>query len=170
LLNDIASLANGADRIFSFAEVKGHPTNSMHAPFVIRIDEFFEKRDRRALQEVIEASADRYFQGTALGAFDGILKAVDLPGDIKQAVLLLSAGGKQIGCVVNTIAITELGDALDQRIIAYGTAHYEKHSGPPIRLDIRKLDIVRPGKGLHRWRGAFDIRTDAHDRSGWDRK
>jgi hypothetical protein len=168
LINDIASLTKGAGRAFSFAEVKGEPMSPTEAPAIIRIDEFLENRARRILRDAIAAGAAMYFQGTAFGSFDGVLKAVDLRGDMKKAVLLLSAGGNPVECIVNIVAVTELGDALDQRVIAYGVAHYERHSGLPVRLDIRKIEIVKKGDGLGRWRGAFDVPPDAHDKSGWD--
>lgn len=173
LVSDIASLTKGAGRTFQFAEIKGEPAVAGSAT-VIRIDEFLENRARRVLQEVLadedaEKADVRYFEGNAFGSFDGILKAIDLRGDLKKAALILSAGGKEIECIVNTVAINDLGDALDRRVIAYGMAHYERHSGLPVRIDVRKLEIVRDGQGLSRWRGAFDIPPDAHDRGGWDR-
>jgi hypothetical protein len=100
---------------------------------------------------------------------DGVLKAVDLRGEMQKAVLLLSAGGKQIECIVNTVQVTQLGDALDKRIIAYGLAHYDRKSGLPARLDVRDIKVIHDGEGLGRWRGTFDIPQPDRDRSGWNR-
>jgi hypothetical protein len=171
LVRDIAILPKGAGHTFSFAEVKGESTSSTSAPTVIRIDEFLESRAKRILREVSESDPKprQFFEGTAYGSFDGLLKAVDLRGDMKKAVLLLSAGGKPIECIVNAITVPELGDALDQRVLAYGLAHYARASGLPVRVDVRKLEVLKDGQGLDKWRGHFSIPADARDAAGWER-
>jgi hypothetical protein len=165
IVQDIASLSRGAGKSFSFAEVKASEST------VIRIDEFLEMRARRVLNDVARqvASLAGTFEGAVFCSFEGVLKAVDLRGDMKKAVLLLSAGDRQIECVVNALKVTRLGEALDKRVTASGTAYYERNSGLPVRLDVRDLTITPPGSGLTRWRGAFDIPTEDRDRDGWDR-
>ena len=171
IVQDIASLPKGAGHTFSFAEVKGTPANDDTTPTITRIDEFLENRARRVLQDVISGTpaSMRSFEGTAYSSFDGVLKAVDLRGEMQKAVLLLSAGGKPIECIVNTVEVTKLGDALDQRVIVYGLAHYDRNSGLPARLDVRDMQIIKEGNGLSRWKGAFDIPPNDYDRNGWNR-
>ena len=103
------------------------------------------------------------------GSFDGVLMAVDLRGDMQKAALKLSAGGKEIECIVNAVAVSQLGDALDERVNAYGLAHDERTSGLPDRLDVRDLKIIPESSALNRWRGAFEMPADDRDQSGWDR-
>jgi len=172
IVQDIATLPKGAGRTFSFAEIRGTPITPESAPTIIRIDEFLERRAKRVLQAAIAERTSRSatFDGTALSSFDGVLKAVDLRGVMQKAVLLLSAGGKPIECIVNTIEVTELGDALDRRVIVYGLAHYDRGSGLPTRLDVRRMEVLQEGATLSRWRGAFDIPPVNYDRDGWDRQ
>jgi hypothetical protein len=171
VIEDIASLPKGVGRTFAFAEVKGMPSNDDIAPTIIRVDEFLEGRAKHVLQDVTSGAPSlmRAFEGTAFSSFDGILKAVDLRGDMQKAFLLLSAGGKPIECIVNTIEVGELGGALDKRVIVYGLAHYDRKSGLPSRLDVRRMQIIGEGDGLRRWRGCFDIPLSDHDRDGWNR-
>ena len=99
------------------------------------------------------------FKGIAYGSFDGVLKVVDLRGDIRRAVLILTAGGKQIECTVNALTVDALKTALDSRVVVYGRAHYGGSSGLPDRLDVTSASPVHAPQGAHltRWRGAFNI-------------
>lgn len=105
----------------------------------------------------------------AFGSYNGVLKAVDLRGVTQKAVLVLAAGGKQIECVVNTLAVSTLRDALDRRVAVSGRAHYEAGCGLPTRLDVMDVRILpnREDADLARWRGAFAIPAGASEEDAW---
>lgn len=169
LVKEVLALNKGVGHTFAFGEIKSN------ADFAIRVDEFLASR-AEAVYEFVSAeesgaphSTGEGFAGVALASFDGVLKAVDLRGITQKAALVLTAGGKQIECVVNTLAVSKLRDALDRRVIAFGRAHYEGASGLPIRLDVRDIRVLpeRANADLARWRGQFRIPVDAPEADAW---
>ncbi len=128
IVQNIIALARGAGKTFSFTEIKTADLS------VVRIDKYLETRASRILQEVAQQDAPTGagYDGLAFGSFDGTFKAVDLRGDMKRVVLILNVGGKSIDCIVNALKVTQLGDALDTRVEAFGVAHYERGFGLPV--------------------------------------
>lgn len=165
LVRDIAALNTGVGHTFAFGEVK---TNRN---LVIRIDDYLAKRARGVLAEIGagERQPTALFSGIAFGSYDGVLKAVDLRGDVQKAALVLTAGGREIECIVNTVAVARLGEALDRRVVVSGRAHYDGVSQLPVRLDIQDLKLVKARReaDLARWRGSFDM-TEASQDDGWN--
>jgi hypothetical protein len=156
LLKSIDSLNRGSGHSFAFGELKSS------TGIVIRIDDYL---GRIARSLVSEAEAEKrarpvQYSGMAFAFFDGVLKLVDLRGDLWRGVLVLTAGGKQIECTVNALAIPDIRDALDHRVTVYGRAHYSGASGLPERLEITSAKPVREptAANLARWRGAFNLR------------
>ena len=163
VVNQISKLNSGVGRTFDFGVVKSTEGK------VIRIDEFLERRARRVLSDIDAGPriVAGVFAGVVYASFDGTLKAVDLRGDGQKAVLQLTAGGREIECIVNAIAVPDLGNALDKRVVVYGTAHYERGHGLPVRIDVRAVQPVAQGAGLSRWQGAFESATTQTASTGW---
>lgn len=157
LLNDIVSLNRGAGHSFAFGELKSNLGQ------LIRIDDYLARTVEsliieRATADQVAEIAERSFSGIAYGSYDGVLKAVDLRGDVKKGKLVLTAGGREIECTLNALTTPELQTALDSRVMAYGRAHYEKSSGLPVRLDVTKAEpVVAQPSNLAGWKGAFKI-------------
>ncbi|MDK2741315.1 MAG: hypothetical protein NDI90_00235 [Nitrospira sp. BO4] len=162
VLPTLRRLSSGANKHFSHIEIYVDEDEAT----AVRVDEFFYKQVEVAESDVealSEASKKRLFSGTAHSTFDGILKAVDLRGSVKQAKLVLTAGEIEIDCVCNDIEVPELGHSLDKRVRASGIAHYDGTTPLPSRLDIKKVQPIKAGADLSRWRGAFKVSSDAED-------
>ncbi|MGZ4965097.1 MAG: hypothetical protein ACXWC8_21290 [Limisphaerales bacterium] len=159
VLRKIRALGKGAGRSFSHAELALGDRDKN----VIRIDEFFERQGTNLVNALVadeSVAADRHYKGRVFGSFDGVLKAVDLRGDVKRASLFLTAGGVEIDCVVNAIEVENLGENLDKRVTVEGLAFYDGESQMPARIDIRSIAPVRSKPDLVRWAGRFQIRPD----------
>ncbi len=157
LLKDIAALNTGVGHSFSFGEFKSN------RGLLIRIDGQLASAANaivRARETALLTRPGRVrFSGEAYAYFDGVLKLVDLLGETQKAVLVLTAGGKQIDCGVDNLSVDQLRAALDRRVVAYGRAHYGPSSGIPERLEVTKAEPVRgfAEADLARWRGSFDL-------------
>jgi hypothetical protein len=158
LIDNVVKLNRGAGHSFAFGELKST------AGQLVRLDSYLGNTASSLLTEIanenkVAPEPERGFTGFAYGSFDGVLKAVDLRGEVKQGKLILTAGGKEIECTLNNLSSDELRIALDTRVMAYGRAHYDGTSGLPVRLDIAKADPVGTSHvaDLSRWGGAFAI-------------
>ena len=109
--------------------------------------------------EQLAAPVQPRYQGVAIASFDGVLKLVNLLGQTQRAVLVLTAGGRQIDCGVDSLSVDQLRAALNRRVMAYGRAHYSSDCGLPHRLEVTKADPVKSFEeaDLARWRGSFDM-------------
>ena len=141
LLRDIAALNTGAGHSFAFGEFKSN------RGLLVRIDGQLARSATSIIIareiELLAVVGRPRFKGVAFASFDGVLKMVDLLGETKKAVLVLTAGGKQIDCGVDSLSVEQLRAALDRRVMAYGRAHYGPDSGMPKRLDVTKAEPVR---------------------------
>jgi hypothetical protein len=107
------------------------------------------------------------YKGVAHGAFDGELQVLDVLGGHSRAVLVLTAGGKQVRCVVANAPEEEVRAAWKRRCIVHGIAHYNGESGLPEEIDIRSIVPVRQdAPPFSNWRGAFEIPIPDDD--GWN--
>ncbi len=119
-----------------------------------------EKADRVLADIKRGDTTNLAFEGVAYGAFDGVLKAVDLQPETKRAVLWLSAGNMPVQCNITGLGIEDVRKALDQRAEVYGLAHYDGKLGLPMLLDIQRLEIIGEGRGLSGWRAAFEFPSE----------
>ncbi|MDH6268410.1 hypothetical protein M2360_003815 [Rhizobium sp. SG_E_25_P2] len=154
LVKTIADLGNGSGKTFSHAELGA----SDDAQNVIRIDQFFDKKADRALEDLNRNSASAgIFRGTALGTFDGTLKEVDLRGTVASAKLILNLGDKEIDCTCNSVTVQNLKEALDNRVTVSALAYYNGNDRLPEQIEIKKIKLLGSGSGLRRWRGQFNL-------------
>ncbi len=165
LLREIASLNQGVGRSFDFGVFKSTSGT------VIRIDDYLAKAAGQIVAEVetVKFSRPNRFSGIAFGYFEGILKLVDLRGDLWKGALILSAGGKQVECTVGALSDEELGKVLNRRVAVYGKAHYDGSSGLPERIEVSSAKPLpdRATATLSRWRGAFRP-LGADPSEGWN--
>lgn len=164
LIDGIVALNKGAGHSFAFGELKS--TSGQ----LVRLDDYLGRTASALLKEIanekkLAPEPERSFSGIAYGSFDGVLKAVDLRGEVKTGKLILTAGGREIECTLNNLNSDERRAALDSRVMAYGRAHYDGSLGLPVRLDITKADpvAVREFADLTRWGGAFAIPESASE-------
>lgn len=153
LVEPIARLNEGVGDVFAFGEVK------TAGGIVVQIDKFLAERAQAVLADIEreERGQQTFFSGSAHTSFDGILKAVDLRGDHKKAILILTAGGIQIDCGVDRLDVEQLRAVLDRRATVYGLAKYEPTNPLPTYFEVFDVAIVPDGVGLNRWRGAFNV-------------
>lgn len=140
----INQLTSGAETRYGFAEIR---TGNE----VIRIDDFLRKRALAAKRDTRGA----WYEGVAIGSFDGILNFVDNRGATPQAKLTLSAGNKEIDCVCRRDDIDRLGAALSHRVRVHGKCIYVSAYPLPIRIEVSSIETVKSEGDLARWVGAF---------------
>lgn len=145
VVEKISRLTSSASKTFAFAEVE--TADSM----VVRIDDFLRKRSSMARKR----ARGEWFEGAALGSFDGTLQYVDARGALPQIKLVLSAGGYEIDGVCRKEDIDSIGTVLDHRVRVYGRAIYAASSPLPMRIEVTSIEPVKGVGDLERWRGAF---------------
>jgi len=163
ILKTIASLGDGSSKSFSHGEIEfvGQKNN------VIRIDNFFDRRADKVLEVISKPdNIVKAFSGMAFSEYAGTIKEVDLRGKIARAKLFLSAGGREIDCVCNSISVPNLRQALNSRVIVNAKAFYDGYKRLPERLDIQKIRILKKEPNLARWRGAFNFVPEVNE-SSW---
>lgn len=157
LVKKVEKLGSGVSKKFSHAELAFSDNN------VIRIDDFLLRQTavayKVAMLPDIPHSA-RYFQGIAVGSFDGVLKEIDARGTVLRGKLVLISGGAEIDCVMNKEQVPEARDSFDKRVVIDGTAHYDGLTQMPVRVDVRTIRQIKEGADLMRWRGA--LRSASH--------
>ena len=137
---------------------------------VIRIDDYLHRKVERLLQkegeEADKLPLKRNFAGISYASVDGSLQVADLRGDLVRGTFTLSAGGKEVDCVIRKEDLPSIRVTLGLRVRADVIAHYDGESLLPVRLEIKTLKLVKTDADLGRWQGAFD-RTpkDSSDRA-----
>lgn len=158
VLRQLTTLTRGSGKVFSYAELWVEE----RAP--IRIDallaEQVELVEAKALRADMSLQKDeaarRWFEGIALGTFDGEIKQVDLRGSLPQVKLVLTAGRKEIDCVLRQPDIERLRENLDRRVRVSGRAIYDGKSGLPRRIEVMDIMPIKPAGDVRRWKGAFE--------------
>jgi hypothetical protein len=145
VIKKIALLTGGADKEFSFAEVKAGGDS------VVRIDAFLQQR----ASAIKKSASAPWFDGAVYGSFDGVLKLVDLRGDLPLIKLVLSAGGKEIDCVCRKEDINTLKKDLAQRVVVYGRAIYSSSDPLPKRVEVSSFTLVKEDADFTKWKGSF---------------
>ena len=147
ILRIYKKLSGKSEKDFNYAMMRGASVDP------IRVDKFLNRQVSKVI-DAAKAAADamppKFFVGNAIGAFDGVIEAVDLKGDAPEARLVLSAGGKGIDCVLFDMPLENMQAALGNRVSATGRAIYEGHTGLPSRIEIRQISVIQnlPTKGL----------------------
>lgn len=154
LVKTFGTLSRGTAKQFMHAEIEFSGSN------VIRIDDFLLRQSEKALATLSERipsnmNKTRYFRGTAVSTFDGMLRVIDSRGELLRATLITTAGDREIDCIVNKNRVHEFAENFDCRVRIEGTAHYEGDSPLPVRVDVNAIRTVKRDADLRRWRGAF---------------
>lgn len=163
VVKQISDLNKDVGKTFALGEIKATVGATL-----IRIDEFLQKRAARVLADIdrLKTGAVAYYTGRAYGAFDGTLKVLDSISANERAVLVLTAGGKSIECMVSHVDTSKLKAAYKNRCVVTGMAHYSGENGFPVRIEATDIEVVVAGEGMARWQGAFKGLTS--DDSHWD--
>lgn len=97
----------------------------------------------------------KYFRGVSYEIHDGTMKLVDLRGLFPEAKLVLSAGGKEVSCVVPRTDVEMLRNALNRRVLVSGQSQYDGHSMVPSRIDVTSIKVVEGGGNIIEVRGVL---------------
>jgi hypothetical protein len=152
--NYVSQLANGSGNRFGYAELwvdKEQP---------LRVDAFLLEQTRKVIEgpQIIErrAAPQKWYKGIAHGAFEGVVKEVDLRGALPEVKLVLTAGEKQIDCIFRNVEMDRIREALDRRVRVEGMAYYDGNSGLPRRLEVGIINIINEPGNFRRWKGTFE--------------
>lgn len=151
-LNIYKSLSDGAGKSFSYGVVRTKEVEP------VRLDGLLKSRVERIIASAVEAAENadpKYFRGVSFETYDGLLKVVDSRGLFPEAKLVLSAGGKEISCVVAQSDVEMLRKAFDRRVLVTGQAQHDGHSMLPSRIDVSSIDIVDQGINILEFRGSL---------------
>ncbi len=145
VVRKVTLLTSGVESNFGFAEIR------TASPNVVRVDDFLRKRANTAKKTRDEP----WFDGVAIGSFDGKLEYIDVRGALPQIKLTLTAGAKEIDCVCRREDIETLGPSLEKRVRIYGRAIYIGSSPLPIRVEVSSIEPVPQPGDFSRWKGSF---------------
>lgn len=154
----VLDVAKDAGNSFARGEIKRNDN-------VIAIDAFLESRARGVLADINRAKSGAvpFYQGTAHGSFDGTLLLLDALKGANRAVLVLTAGGRNIECDISLVPSEKAAAAFKRRCVVIGTAQYDGVSPLPIKITATDIEPVEAGEGLTRWVGAFERGSDEED-------
>lgn len=151
-LDTFQSLAKGAGENFSYGVIEAPSVDA------VRLDKILERRVSQiinAASSVAERAPRAYYRGVAIETFDGILKVVDLRGLFPEATLILSAGGKEISCVVPVGEVEMLRNSLGRRVLVTGRAQHDGRSMLPERMSVASIKIIDQSNNVLQLRGAL---------------
>jgi hypothetical protein len=138
-LKTYQSLATGAGNTFSYGVIAAEQITP------VRLDSLLESRVKRIISAAVDVAQQaqaRFFKGIALETYDGEMKLVDIRGLFPEAKLILSAGKKEVSCVVPRSQVDDLRLALGRRALVTGRAHHDGRSMIPERIDVTSIKII----------------------------
>ena len=123
----------------------------------ITVTSAFLENARRAIAPDPETALPTFFQGEAIGSFDGKILEVDLRAETPKVILRLTAGGAEIDCLCPDLSADDIRPVLDRRVTAVGRAHYDGKSQLPQLLTLTAVPETVEKKGdFLRWQGTFE--------------
>lgn len=146
------SLSTGAGKSFSYGVISAPEVSP------VRLDNLLNSRVETIIAAAIDAannSDPKYFQGVSYETHDGTMKLVDLRGLFPEAKLVLSAGGKEVSCVVPRTEVEMLRNALNRRVLVSGQSQYDGRSMVPSRIDVATIKVVEGGENILEFRGSL---------------
>lgn len=96
------------------------------------------------------------FSGVANISLDGIVVTMEGRGPVDKALVILTAGGRRVECVVGRIPEEHLREIWNKRCIVTGIGHYTEASKLPTYIEAVAIEPVPNGGSWAEWRGAFD--------------
>lgn len=153
-------IAGGVGNTFARGVIKRGDNDNF-----VRIDDSFAKNARRVLDDIKRLSLGRVppFSGVANVSLDGRVVTLEGRGEVDRAVIILTAGGREVDCVVSRIPDDQLRGIWKQRCVVSGIGHYSGNSKLPDYIEAVNIQAVPPGGSWVSWRGAFDSSPDEQD-------
>lgn len=159
LVKYVLELPKGLGESFERGEIKGVNDN------FIPIDANLERNARRVLNDIQRLSLGRIapFAGKAHISLDGTVISLDARGEGNKAVVVLTAGGKQVDCIVSRVPEEKLRAIWKKRCVIRGYGHYSGNQALPDYIDAVDIQHTAPGGDWANWRGALNAAPDELD-------
>lgn len=161
LIRYVEEIASGAGKDFERGEIKRGANDNF-----VRIDANLAANANRIIADIRRANLGeiRPFSGVANISLDGTVITLEGRGESDKAVVKLTAGGKEVDCLLHRIPGEQMGRLWKQRCTVVGIAHYSGNRTLPDYIEAVSIDPVGQGTDWKRWRGTFNpIETDEGD-------
>ncbi len=151
-LDTFEKLTKGAGESFSYGVIEAPTVEAVRLDKVLgrRVHEIITSASNEAKQ-----APTMYFRGVAIETFDGVLKVVDLRGLFPEAKLILSAGGKEISCVVPVDEVEMLRNSLGRRVLLTGRSQHDGRSMVPERINVTSIKVIDQSNNVLHLKGAM---------------
>lgn len=149
----VHEIAGGAGQTFMRGEIKQASNDNS-----VRIDKNLVTNARRILHDIKRLSLGRIppFSGKAHVSLDGTVVTLEGRGEVDKAVIILTAGGREIDCVVGRIEDEYLRKIWKRRCVVSGIGHYSGNARLPDYIEAVTIVPVPDGGNWKPWRGAFN--------------
>jgi len=161
LIRYVEELASGAGDTFERGEIKRGANDNF-----IRVDANLAANANRIIADIRRLSLGEIkpFSGVANVTLDGTVITLEGRGEADKAVVILTAGGKEIECLLNRISDETIRKVWKQRCTVTGVGHYSGNRKLPDYIEAVSIEPVGAGADWKRWNGAFDsIEIDESD-------
>lgn len=157
----ISEVTGGVGKTFAKGEIKRGANDDV----AVRIDKTLAKNVATVLNDIKRLSLGRIqpFSGVANISLDGKVVTLEGRGLVDKAMVILTAGGREVECVVGRIPEERLREIWKKRCIVTGIGHYAEASKLPTYIEAVNIEPVPLGGSWAQWRGAFDIPLDEGD-------
>lgn len=144
-------IAAGTGEAFQVGEIKHGNDN------IIRIDEGFRENSAKVLKDIkrISKGVVQPFSGKAHISLDGTILALDGRNEEDVAVLVLTAGGREVHCKVDLVSQKQLLACYKKRCTILGMGHYTGNDKLPDWVQIKKIEPVISGTSWSDWKASF---------------
>lgn len=156
----VEELASGAGESFERGEIKIANDN-----FVL-IDKNLEDNAKAVIADIhrLQLGKIQPFSGSANISLDGTVITLEGRGEGDKAVVRLTAGGKDIECLLHRMPEDHMRQLWKKRCTVVGIGHYSGNRVLPDYIEAVRVEPVAEGSDWKQWRGAFtSIQIDEND-------
>lgn len=155
----VRQICRGNGKFFESAEITVNEK-------VIFVDSFLERQAEVTIAEISGLNispATPCYRGVAYSRFDGKIKEIDARGRFWTAKLVLTAGEKEIDCIIRDEDEHGARSLFEERCSVYGKCVYDGKSFLPARMHITRFEPIPNRSDLEKWRGAFSFIDSEYD-------
>lgn len=149
LIRYVEEIASGAGDTFQFGEIKAANDNTVHVDRSLYLNAQLVIADIKRIQ----LGKIKPFSGLANISLDGVIVTLEGRGEGDKAVIKLTAGGKEVGCLLHRISDYEMRRLWKTRCIVTGVGHYSGNSALPDIVDAVSITPVAQPGDWTKWRG-----------------
>lgn len=156
----VEELASGAGDSFERGELKIANDND------VLIDKNLEDNARSIIADIrrLQLGEIQPFSGNANISLDGTVITLEGRGEGDKAVVRLTAGGKEIDCLLHRMSEEKMRQVWKKRCTVVGIGHYSGNRALPDYIEAVTIEPVGEGSDWKQWKGAFtSIEIDEND-------